>query len=597
MNLRRHRLLAALAAITLLAPAGGTASAAPEKERPLPDPAVTRTTLENTRTAADLRNSPPFFFADFAAASLVANQAPAAMQTLAGFLIRHVDNTGATGAKIGAGTNFKTLDAAMDALEFLARNETFGKDGQGGLRPDVARWILRDPQRVQNWNDLYSDHDELPEVRRILETLYDYDPAGRDEFASLIFAMAVVWDQPCPALHHQYKPSPYQPNLEKRYDFFKTLYAKNRAKIAFHKLTPAALVFVVDTPVTVTELEWARDNCRWSLSNWDAAYTSIKYDMKRLDAGQYDWPYGDYFLETIRQKGGICVDQAYFATLTARANGIPAMIFVGEGRRGPHAWFGYLKGENRWEMDIGRYTFDKFATGVTLNPQTRQPLSNHEIEFWCDRTFSTPSFQTATLYCKLAALLARNKREDAAFALAGEARGLAKVIPAAWIIQEQILAGRGDNAALLAFYHEKKMAFKEYSDIVADVQQNEAGVLRKQGRDQEASQVMDQAAKEAKKDSRDDITAQLGLKEVDEILARNNPLGARLRLEKLLLEKVKKVKNQLKVNYQQKNLLIQQLKNHLLLKTVKSQLYQLLAKLSQLEIKLVKFLCLIHKII
>ncbi len=41
--------------------------------------------------------------------------------------------------------------------------------------------------------------------------------------------------------------------------------------------------------------------------------------MPRLQARRYLWPHGDYELFSIGQKGGLCVDQAYFTAHTAKA--------------------------------------------------------------------------------------------------------------------------------------------------------------------------------------------------------------------------------------------------------------------------------------
>ena len=74
------------------------------------------------------------------------------------------------------------------------------------------------------------------------------------------------------------------------------------------------------------------------------AFKSIQYDKPRLSAGVFSWPNGPYTLASISERGGICVDQAYFSSMSGKAKGIPTLTFVGQGSGGGHAWFGFLKG-------------------------------------------------------------------------------------------------------------------------------------------------------------------------------------------------------------------------------------------------------------
>ena len=58
--------------------------------------------------------------------------------------------------------------------------------------------------------------------------------------------------------------------------------------------------------------------------SWGNKYGAIKYDTPRLAVNEFSWPgyNGFYTLENIEEHGGICVDQAYFAVMTGRANGV-----------------------------------------------------------------------------------------------------------------------------------------------------------------------------------------------------------------------------------------------------------------------------------
>ena len=73
-------------------------------------------------------------------------------------------------------------------------------------------------------------------------------------------------------------------------------------------------------------------------------YKRQQYDNGRIsDASSvYSWPYPSYLLADILKKGGICIDQAYYAETIGKGRGIPTIGFTGYGMDGAHAWFGYL---------------------------------------------------------------------------------------------------------------------------------------------------------------------------------------------------------------------------------------------------------------
>ena len=66
--------------------------------------------------------------------------------------------------------------------------------------------------------------------------------------------------------------------------------------------------------------------------------------------------------------------------IAGKARGLPTLFFTGQGADGGHAWFGYMKSDNRWELDCGRYKNQNYAVGQALDPQTWLPVSDHELE-------------------------------------------------------------------------------------------------------------------------------------------------------------------------------------------------------------------------
>ncbi len=405
------------------------------------------------------------------------------------------------------------------------------------IRDDVLKWLFNSNQRMRLLAETLSNDDNMQEVIHIIETLYDTDPSGRDAFFNLIMAIAVVWDQPRPRIHHQIGPYmlQYQPELHKRYKFFKNLYMSNIGKSLYRELDIQSLCFVVDTPVPISELEWARDNVKGSRSNWNKKYSQIVYDHKRLDRGIYIWPHGKYSLANIEKLGGICVDQAYYAAITARAHGIPALYFSGPGRRGGHAWFSYKKGKNNWALDCGRYLYDKYATGNSINPQTNRKMTDHDVDYTCDHSLRSNVYQTANCYARIANILMDHGEYAAARSCTKEARRLSKKYELPWDIEIETWLREGNKNKAIITLEAKAKAFSKYPDISTAARKKEAKLLTELGRTIESEKVLRRQAKRVMQD-RDDLGREIVANSIKNAIETGDVRKARKDMENLLTE-------------------------------------------------------------
>ena len=143
------------------------------------------------------------------------------------------------------------LAYAADASVFLALVDRYAKDVP--FRRDVLDWLTQDEARYQLFLNTVSGDDDWRGMMAIITQLYDHDPKQRDEFLRLILALAVVWDQPRPPLHHQTggKALPYEQDITARYDYFRDLYDAKRGEMSYNDLSVTALTFVVDLPVAL----------------------------------------------------------------------------------------------------------------------------------------------------------------------------------------------------------------------------------------------------------------------------------------------------------------------------------------------------------
>jgi hypothetical protein len=254
------------------------------------------------------------------------------------------------------------------------------------LKPEIlAEWVSDEELTRLLFQNL-ADEDYAPAVLARLQEIRLAHPAKFREYRALAIALALVYDQNLPQFwpHHQVEEKLVPRRPIDVAAFFGEWVKSNESRellLDVRKLGPGQLKFLVDAPVDASEYSWARKNIRYSRSDFAKAFASVTYASDRLKQKEYDWKEGSYTLEDLRRKGGICVDQAYYAMVAGKARGLPTLFFTGQGADGGHAWFGYMKADDKWELDCGRYENQNYAVGEALDPQIWRPFSDHDLEF------------------------------------------------------------------------------------------------------------------------------------------------------------------------------------------------------------------------
>jgi len=479
--------------------------------------------LDSLNESGDLRKK-----ADLPRQILIAGMSSGEAQTardgLSDFLVRTY-----TAKRDLQSTRLTVLSGTADAMTCLKQ----WKDTQ--IRDDVLKWMFASNERMRSLAAIVHAKDDLSAAVKHIESLHDADPKGRDGFFKLIMALALVWDQQRPRIHSQmgYGPPMDDTTMQQRYEFFSDVYATGYRKSILDRSSIRDLMFVVDVPVAMSELEWARKNVKGSATSWKKRHSEIVYDKKRMNDGVRNWPHGTYTLAAIKEKGGICTDQAYYAVLSARANGIPAVFFRGTGRRGGHAWFAYSKSANTWEMDIGRYTFDKYTIGYATDPQTNSKMTDHQIDYLCDSSFRTRQYEQASQYTRIADVLLERRKYAEAVEAASAARRLVKKYERPWLIELMALKAipKLDRAALLL--DQKAKVFSKYHDIRTNAREEQAELLEKLGRNAEAERILDALVRRVGRD-RHDLAESITMKRVEKAVAAGQGKKARSLLEDLL---------------------------------------------------------------
>ena len=346
--------------------------------------------------------------------------------------------------------------------------------------------LAADPEFLREFFRQLRPDDFPPMALTRLGQLLAAHPGNWPAYRSLMLAYALVYDQRPPAFwpHHQVAASAVpamDESLAGRFGFYVQRNDTGKLDYDLRRLSAEELKFVVDAPVPRAELEWAAKNVKFGRTQFDRAFGFVSYDQRRAKEGVFDWPHGSYHLAEIARLGGICTDQAYFACLAGKARGIPTIYFAGQGTDGGHAWFGYLRGPDKWELDAGRFLNQNYTVGQALDPQTWLPITDHELVQFSGRAARQPNVDAALGDLAMAELFARRGDTAGRLAAAGSAVHLAPEMVAAWEAQEEALAAAADRGALRQLYARAIGNFGREEDLKTRYQARLADLEREGG--------------------------------------------------------------------------------------------------------------------
>jgi hypothetical protein len=227
--------------------------------------------------------------------------------------------------------------------------------------------------------------DDPAKVYALLSRLIAKYPAEVDALPNLAAAVSVVHDLPWQMQLNE--------NTAKAADPVEIFgyFARNRRKLAIDPATlpTELLVHLVDTTATIDEMDAALAKYGKTPTVGDR-YSEIKYDndafLKSVPKKCTTAP-GGWNMAAIAKYGGVCVDQAYYACMVGKAQGIPTAYVVGKAAAISHAWMGYLRAQgNRytWDFSTGRYDEYKDIRGSVQDPQTRVSLADGHIAILAD---------------------------------------------------------------------------------------------------------------------------------------------------------------------------------------------------------------------
>ena len=399
-------------------------------------------------------------------------------------------------------------------LQALVPDDYTPQDGPVALRAreEFLARLLAEPEFLREFFRQLTPDDFVPVALTRLEQLYAAHPHKWPEYRSLLLAYALVYDQRPPSFwpHHQV-PTAQVPAMEEslaeRAGWYMQRNDARKLDYDLRRLSAEELKFVIDAPVPRSELEWAAKNVRTGRSQFDRVFSAVNYDHSRAKKGVFVWPHGRYLLGNIELWGGICTDQAYFASLAGKARGIPTIYFAGQGTDGGHAWFGYLRGPDKWELDAGRFLNQNYTVGQALDPQTWLPITDHELVYFSGRAARQPKVDAALGDLAMAEMFARRGDLEQAQAAAASAVHQAPQMVAAWDAQEQALTVQGDAAGLRGFYGKAIENFRRENDLKVRYQARLAELERDGGDMRVAARLQERMIADNRRERADLSTA------------------------------------------------------------------------------------------
>ena len=289
--------------------------------------------------------------------------------------IREASKDLLSGSKLNYGA-YRRSDSLMSAVELCVLIKTVGakqlrdltqgiESGQGKL---FMNWMLRDRVRpLRAFIRNFMAQEGAPEnMAYALRTFFDIWKGTPEQERGRYLNPAIA----CSLLSPEVAHSPglirvRTPRLSpvQLFHYFREQDRHRRLLTDIKKMSVERLLMVVDVRLPMSELNWVTENLNYDRATWaHKAYNSVSYLMERATKDKD--PYKTYTFEEILEEGGVCRDQAYFAANSAKVMGIPAVIAVGDGDRGPHAWVVTQVSDTEWKQ-VNSYGY---TTGVFDNP-------------------------------------------------------------------------------------------------------------------------------------------------------------------------------------------------------------------------------------
>jgi hypothetical protein len=267
---------------------------------------------------------------------------------------------------------FRTADFARRLIVQLQPLEP-------STRQELLTFLRAHDELAQTLIFAVKDGNNLKGVYTLLDRLRKERPKQVAEFATLTAAICVVRDRPL--VNPVQRDAKQVPDPVDVFDF----YVAHESQMFFgiRRMPVDLLVYVVDTTASIDEMNWAMAKYAGTQNVGDLFF-KIAYDYDYFEGKTPDRRVmmEGYNLPNILKYGGVCADQAYFATSVGKAIGVPTAYTVGVSAEMNHAWVGFLQLQGRsarWNFNSGRYESYQGVRGNVADPQGKKRIADSYV--------------------------------------------------------------------------------------------------------------------------------------------------------------------------------------------------------------------------
>ncbi len=265
------------------------------------------------------------------------------------------------------------LVQAMRACKYLAVLE--GKSNAANSK--LAEWLL-DHAKVRNLLfRALADVEKPSEALKQFSELQEAEPAKVLEYPNL--AVAFATSKPL----RYYKEQPAPASLIESFTYYAN--PKRRFRYDVKKMPYELSRYLANTRLNVKERAWAYKKY-FRARDFGPVYFDVKYDTDHYAKNQPKKIAAlDFTLPNLFRVGGVCIEQAYYASEVAKACGAPAAIVYGKGVSGiGHAWFTYFQlnpagTSASWSGGAGRYATNLYFSGNVYDPTVNETILDTDL--------------------------------------------------------------------------------------------------------------------------------------------------------------------------------------------------------------------------
>jgi len=245
--------------------------------------------------------------------------------------------------------------------------------------------------------------DDFAAASRVVLSLREKYPRECETLENLVVAFATTWDDEKTLKENHVHGIPELWNagytgapLLDSFGWF----AKNQSRLCpWFKNTPHQLLkFLANEFTAIEERDWLSKTYPAFRNNIGVVYSDIVYDHAKLQDGKGKLADKPYTLTNLKQLGGVCRDQAYYARAACRSMGMPAYYASGSANSGGrHAWVGWIVYEqNSFKLvSHGRYEYDKYFTAQITDPKSGERVLDYLVAIEAKALSNEKGFETA----------------------------------------------------------------------------------------------------------------------------------------------------------------------------------------------------------